>query len=816
MKQYLLAFFFCIITFLSNSQDFVCSGKIIDAQTNEPLPFVNVTFGAKNQGVTTDVNGKFRIKCSLKPDTLFCSFVGYEPKTYVLGKNENLQSLTLELRKKVFDLNEFVLLPTENPADRIIHAAVSNRDKNNPLKNSSFSYTSYNKMVFTSNVLQDTIAMRIAADTTQQDSISKMMRRTVAFFKEQHIFMMESVNKRIFKAPDKNYEKIVASKVSGFKDPIFSILITQVQAISFYDDMFMLLDKKYVNPISSGSTTKYFFEIQDTTYRNQDTVFIISYRPMRGKVFDGLKGVLYINSNGYAIQNVIAEPAKKGKGFNISIQQQYELVDNEKWFPTQLNTNFFFNSVEANGYKILGIGTSYIQDIKLNNAIKNSAFGDVELDLDVESEANSEQVLIAHRREPLTPQEIKTYTVIDSIGKKEHFEKFLNRAKVIMTGRIPYKIFEFDVANFVRYNEYEGWRLQLGLYTGSKLSRHFSLGGYYAYGFCDEQHKYRLEGLWNINRMKDTKLSVAYQDDIEESGVQSFYFEPKMMLDGNYLRRYFVTRFDRSEKFEAAISHRFFRYLTTRLEFNTQTRSPMFQDVSSTATSEENALFNSKAHLTEGVLSLKYAYKEKFVKNGDWVFSMGTDYPMVFAQYTHGFSNLLNSDFEYNKLELKIVKSFQFKYAGKLTVQIAAGASDATLPLWGSFVAKSCFNRYGLFGDNAFQSIRINAFVSDQYTALFLKHNFGKSKFQYKQFKPELSLHHNLLFGGLAKNGYLTNFNYKTPEFGYFEVGAMVNKILDLPTMSIGAGVFYNYGHYADLNEKKNFTFLWSFALPLE
>ncbi len=816
MKQYLLAFFLCILVFSTYSQEFIYSGKITDYQTNEPLPFVNVTFGSKNQGVTSDVNGRFLIKSSRKIDTLFCSFVGYEPLVFSLGNINPKQSLTLQLRKKEFELKDFVIRPTENPAHRIILAAVENRDRNNPMKNSSFGYTSYNKMVFTSNVLQDTMALKIANDTTLQDSISKMMRRTVDFFKEQHIFMMESVNKRIFKAPDKNYEKIIASKVSGFKDPIFSLLITQVQAVSFYDDMFMLLDKKYVNPISSGSTSRYYFEIQDTTYRNTDTIFIITYRPFLGSKFDGLKGVLYINSNGYAIQNVIAEPDRKGGGFNISIQQQYELVENEKWFPTQLNTNFFFNSVEANGYKILGIGTSFIQDIKLNTKIKNSEFGDVEIDLDVESPKSSEDLLISYRHEPLTTQELKTYALIDSIGREEHFEKFLNRAKVFMTGRIPVSIFEIDITNLIRFNEYEGWRPELGIYTGNKLSRHFSLGGYYAYGFNDFRNKYRLEGVWNINRLRNTKFSVAYQDDIAESGSQNFYFEPKVLLDGNYFRRYFVTRFDRSEKFEVAFTHRFFRYLTTRWELNTQIKTPMYDVNELNLTQEIATQFNPKAHLTEGVLSLKFAYKEKFVKNGDWVFSMGTDYPIFYAQYTHGFSQLLNGQFEYNKIEAKMVKSFQFKYAGKFSVQIAGGYSDRALPLWGNFVPRTCFNRFSLFGEQSFQSIRVNQFVMDQYATLSIKHNFGKSKLSYKMFTPELSLYHNLIFGDLMHNDYLLKINYETPKFGYFEVGAMVNKLLDLKTMSLGVGLFYNYGHYASINENNNFTYRWSLTLPLE
>lgn len=810
--QIVLLFFSCNLF----SQSFVYKGKIIDAQTGDPLPFVNILFGAFNQGVTTDINGKFVVKSPRKIDSLQCSFVGYKSEVYRINDDTYNDNISIVLNRKVFELKEFVVLPTENPAHRIIEAVVKNRDKNNPLKNSSFKYTSYNKMVFTSSVFQDTSAMRVAADTTLQDSVSKTKRRTVDFFTNQHLFMMESVNKRFFKAPNQNYEKIIASKISGFKDPLFSILITQVQSISFYEDMFLLLDKKFVNPISNGSTSKYYFEIQDTTFRDKDTVFIISYRPRKGTTFDGLKGVLYINTNGYAIQNVISEPAKKGGGFNISIQQQYEQINNNKWFPVQLNTNFYFNAVVANGYKIIGNGTSFIQDIVLDSAIKNSSFGDVEIDLDIEDPSKNDEILTKYRREPLSAQETKTYIVIDSIGKKENFEKFLNRAKTLMTGKIPIKNLELDIANFIRFNVYEGWRLELGLYTGKSISRYFTFGGYYAYGFADMYSKYKLETVWNINRTKNTTLSVAYKDDISESGVTSMFYDTKTLLDGDYMRRSFVTRFDRTEKFELAATHRFFKYLTTRLEFNIQTKTPMYNVDPKLIPGESVNIFNPKIHLTESVLSFKYAYKEKYIKNGDWVFSMGTDYPIVTAQFTHGYNRLFKSELEYNKIEAKISKSFQFKYSGKLSVQIAGGLVDRQVPLWGNFVAKSCFNDASLFCDNAFQSIRINSFVSDSYFAIFIKHNFEKKFFKGSKFKPEFSIHQNILYGDLTYNSYLVQYNYQAPRTGYFETGLVINKLVDLKTIALGAGVFCNYGKYADINFKNNFTFLWNFSLPIE
>ena len=88
-------------------------------------------------------------------------------------------------------------------------------------------------------------------------------------------------------APDRNYENVKANRISGFQDPIFVFLVSQVQSTSFYREFFQILDKSYINPISNGSENKYIFIIEDTLYtESMDTVFIISYRPRPNTNFD--------------------------------------------------------------------------------------------------------------------------------------------------------------------------------------------------------------------------------------------------------------------------------------------------------------------------------------------------------------------------------------------------------------------------------------------------------------------------------------------------------------------------------------------------
>ncbi|MFA4853064.1 MAG: DUF5686 family protein, partial [Bacteroidales bacterium] len=259
------------------SQDNFISGKVIDPQTKEPLAFVNILVNKDNQVSQTDIDGIFRITFKTTIDSLQFSYVGYETYVYkVLNKTKNL---IIELKKKQFLLNEVVIFPGENPAHRIINKVIENRDKNNPEKMNSFSYTSYNKMIFT--IPMDSLDK----DTIRNDSDFIKVKKIL---KKQYLFLMESVTERKFMYPDKNNEKLVASKISGLKDPLLSLLFSQVQSFSFYNEIFHLLDKNYLNPISKGSPNKYFFLLEDTLYQGNDSVYIISYKPHRNQNFDGL------------------------------------------------------------------------------------------------------------------------------------------------------------------------------------------------------------------------------------------------------------------------------------------------------------------------------------------------------------------------------------------------------------------------------------------------------------------------------------------------------------------------------------------------
>ena len=132
------------------------------------------------------------------------------------------------------------------------------------------------------------------------------------------LFLMETAVEKKFMAPDKSNERVIATKVSGLKDPMIVYLVSQIQSTSFYDEIIHITNKNYINPISKGSLNKYYFQMEDTLYSGQkDTIYTISYRPNKNTNFDGLQGVLHISTNKWAIVNVKAKAAKDVKGIAV-------------------------------------------------------------------------------------------------------------------------------------------------------------------------------------------------------------------------------------------------------------------------------------------------------------------------------------------------------------------------------------------------------------------------------------------------------------------------------------------------------------------
>lgn len=787
------------------AQQTTIKGTVTDISTQEALPFVNITFDGGRKGTVSQIDGSFEITVPSYTKKLIFSYVGYESTSVELSNSQTNQLINVKLRRKAIDLNEVNIYPGENPAHRIIKKVLENRDSNNPEKMRSFSYTSYNKMYFT--VEEDTLAkgnqLPLLVDSLEKDTSELKLKK---YLDKQHLLLIEFVSERNFKYPAKNHEKVNSSRVSGLTDPMFVLLATQMQSFSFYNEFFVLMDKRFVNPISQGSTSRYFFLLEDTLFtQNQDSIFVISFRPRKGKNFDGLKGTLYINSNGYAIQNVLAEPVSDNELFGLKIQQQYELIDNKQWFPKQLNTDILYKSVKvktkSRSLYLAAIGKTYFSHIKITPNTDSIKFSNVELEVAPDATQKDIAYWNQHRYSPLTAKDSATYHLVDSIGKKMKLDQTMKVLEALVYGNIPWGIFNIDYRKILGYNRYEGFRTGLGLATNQKLMTFASVGGFFTYGFKDKGFKYGFFTQVFPYWYSDTKLSLRYHNGLTETGKISFVDEGSVLKD--VYREFYIKNFDESVEKEVSFSFRALQHFKFNLFFNHSDKTfySYAFDMPTPPTASHVLGF------TETGIQMKFAFNEKFMKTPrGMMVSMGTNYPILCFNYIKGVK-LAGGDFDYTKYEARLAKTFITKAFGKSQFVLKGAYTDGAIPLPNLYIGQACYGNFGVDVENNFNTMRQGEFYSSEFLSVFFRQNFGNLLFSRPKFKPEIILATSASWGKLKNPGLHQGVSFKTMEKGYYESGLLINKLTSSTFVNMGFGVYYRWGNYSFTKTAENFSY---------
>lgn len=759
-------------------------GKVIDSRTNEPLAFANLIFN-NNPSLTasSDIDGKFVFNAVQQITLLSCSYVGYDKLQMTLKRGEN--NVVVILKSSADNLDEVVINPGENPANGIMRKVIANKEINNPENIPSFKYTSYNKMVYD------------LKPRNKQDSIHFKANRV---FEKSHIFMMESVSERKFIAPDISEEVVTATRVSGFRNPTFASLATDLQPFSFYHDNIKLFDIQYLNPISKGSINKYNFRLEDTIFRAQDTVYVISFQPKKNKNFEGLKGTLSISSNKYAVQNVIATPFSKGK-IDIKIQQQYGLIDNKYWFPEQLNYILVFTDLQ-----MYVDGRSYINNVQLNVPLRKKDFALESISMDRMAAKRDSTFWRQYRVDELNAKDLRTYVFVDSLGKVNNFDKMLTSIEKISQGKIPCGVIDFDITKSIIYNKHEGFRLGLGVYTNEKVFKDLILGGYGGYGWDDHKWKYGTEAIYTVSKKHEFTIGAKYEDDLIETGSYGLNTATQNIWS---LRSYIASQMDRIKQAKLTAEFRAFRYTKWKVGFSKAQIAPTYRLPFS-----ENQEALPGYNNTSLNVDVRFAFKERFVQSMNRRMSVGTPYPVLFVSYSRGLRNVIGGDLNYNKIEARVEQSFFTKNLGTSNYRLEAGYIDKSLPYGLLFTGEGSYDKELPFiMPNYFQTARPYEFLSDRYINLFLSHNFGSLLFHEGNFSPSLSIHTNIGWGDLshrAGNQYL--MPYKTKDKLFTESGLQIDNLLKqewahIGYLGIGAGVYYRYGAYSNPEPKDNIAF---------
>ncbi|MEM9832644.1 MAG: carboxypeptidase-like regulatory domain-containing protein [Bacteroidota bacterium] len=109
-----------IVSFCLTAQDFISvTGKVTDANTEQPLPFCSVYIKGKPIGTVTNSEGEFKLNIpkSFREDTLAVTYVGF--KNFYQPVGNHSRNLTIKLEEAVVDLEEVAVETKRVTADEI-------------------------------------------------------------------------------------------------------------------------------------------------------------------------------------------------------------------------------------------------------------------------------------------------------------------------------------------------------------------------------------------------------------------------------------------------------------------------------------------------------------------------------------------------------------------------------------------------------------------------------------------------------------------------------------------------------------------------
>ena len=832
-----------IYSVFAHAQSGTVSGIVIDAASKMPIAFAGVTVKETKRGVLTDIDGRFVLQNVPVNSHLQISYTGYALQQITLTKNT--ASIQIAINRKNDPLEDVVVKSDLNPAHRIILLMQQNRKRNDPLMLPSYFYNAYTIAALGAGPYLFSMGRESRAKayekransarpvkkykpiSTSDSLLMAGIRSSASELMKNYMFVSESYTERKYQYLRKVKETVLATKMSGIKNPLVAITNADFQTFGFYLDYMFLGNRTYTSPVINGSISLYKFNLREVIMHEKDTTWVISYEPRKGKNFNGLKGLLYINSDNYAIENVTASPAdEKDMILSFRLQQKYEKV-NGQWFPKQLNAYLSQRDIVKDSVLFYWDTRTYLTNIEINKVFQPSEFSDVALEVPHDAGKRTEEQWQQYRTDTLQTKEKATYKAYESMPPKmlNMFNAINNFTEAAALQAIPWGKIDIPFKYLVgAANRYEQLRLGAGFQTNTLFSKWFTVGGYTGYGFGDKAWKYGGNLAFTFNRRTHTELQFSYKQDLQEPGTIAFFNDNATLYTNNTLRSLYASRMDSIHSYKVQFRTKLTPNLQATAWLSHEQRNPAGYDYGFDMDGKNQ--FIHQYNNTEAGIGIRFTRRETYARFGRALVMNTPPRTQILFQLSKGLKGTLDGQLDYTKTDLQINQRFNTKLFGRTSFQAELGKVWGNIPYANMFTLRGVGQQQrrggsGLFVGNSFQTAGVYEFSATQSASLFWQQNFGSLLFKpaNAKFRPEFVLVQNIGYGSISNPSAHTGQILQAPEKGLFESGILINNLyrvnLKFFYLGFGVGYFQRYGYYTLPEKAKNralkFGFTFSF-----
>ncbi|MDC8005912.1 DUF5686 family protein [Aureisphaera galaxeae] len=379
------------------------------------------------------------------------------------------------------------------------------------------------------------------------------------------------------------------------------------------------------------------------------------------------------------------------------------------------------------------------------------------------------------------------------------------------TGYYSLGFFDVDLRYFIKYNNYESFRLGTGGITNERLFENFKVGGYVAYGFKDKNFKYSIGGNLRLHPETNTWWDLYYTSDISEIGSFAYLTDARVYSVFEP-RRINVIQFYKYRTWQSSLQHEFSPKILSEVRLS-RTKIDQIEDYQFVKDGETYRNY----HTTEATLSFRFSPKTKFVTVDDGRIEYFDGFPKISAQVTQGIKDVAKSDFNYTKLGLKLDYYIKRTDLSSSNFLLEGMAAFGDVPLTHLFHAypnaptkDEILQRFSVAGTRSFETMYFGEFFSDHLITFQGKHSLRRFYFSDK-FKPELVFITRHALGNLNNPEEHLGIPFNTLNELYSESGFELNRIL----FGFGLSFAYRYGFYHLPDFEDNISFKFTFNLKI-
>jgi hypothetical protein len=794
------------------------SGIIVD-KLNQPVPYANVVFKGSTQGVMSNEDGRFYLESKNNYQAIIVTSVGFSDKELVLTKLVNYDFKVL--LNEAESLKEVVIFTgktskKDNPALDILRKIWERKRKNGLSQFDQYQMEKYEKVEFDMNTI-DSAFMKSKLFKGMEFVFQHIDTSDVTGKTYLPIFINESLldvygDNKIKKVK----EKLKANKNSGFSNnqQILSFVKDLYSDYDIYSNHLTFFDKSFTSPLSTTGIDVYNYVLRDSAYIDKKWCYNILFYPRRKNELT-FKGDFWVNDSTFAIKKInmaVTKSANINWVKDIYIEQEFEVQNDSVFLLTRdyMMSDFAFSKKEESK-GMYGKRTTLYQNHQFNIEKPVAFYKDEVNFVDNEVYNKSDEFWDENRFENLNKDERGVYQMLDTLQTVKKFKQIYSTVTILGSGYVPLENFDFGpIFSTFGYNQVEGIRLRVGGRTYFGRNDPWRIQGYTAYGFDDNKFKYGLSGKWMVDKEKRIILSAGNRRDIEQIGAS-------LTSTNDVLGRSFASSSLFSSGSNAKLTNINLTNVGIEIEpvknltFQTGFSYRTLQSASTTFSLDyytDAAQTITKSEVKQAEINFQVEFTPNRKTSGYGVERGNVDSPFsrFYVNYSQGFKGLLNSDFQYEKIQLYYKQPIVIGPLGRSNIIMEVGKTFGTIPLGLMSVIPG--NQTYFTIENTFSNLNFYEFVTDQYATLQWEHNFGGRLFGRIPFMRKLNWREMIgvrsVYGTISDANRAINasgLTYVAPERAYWEYSAGVGNIFKLLRLD-----FTWRGNYLNNPDAQNFT----------